>query len=322
MSPSTSPQKAQEPSTTPPAAADKETTAMSSKVILHKLQTISTPQTMATAVRIYLIRHGETNWNLKGKIQGGGYDVPLNENGKEQALKAAKALEGISFDAVASSSLSRAKETADIVYDYYNKHNNNNNSSSKKPLRIVDPGFNEMRFGKFEGFSGRTKENEGTDNKASTSEEELFVKHFFEVKANVWKDQEYPFLSRDSSDPIHPEDEVYRVDCELSGKGESTKMVVDRSIKALSETISRVLEENDEENRTKHVAIVSHGRTNKVLMGAMLDEVNAKTIGQSNANISVLDHPGWGKDGVDAKGGWIARFINSTDHVKGTTIER
>ena len=37
--------------------------------------------------RIYLLRHGETDWNKMGRIQGGGFDIPLNENGKEQVIK-------------------------------------------------------------------------------------------------------------------------------------------------------------------------------------------------------------------------------------------
>ena len=283
---------------------------MNSSKILHKLQQ-SNGSTMAMAVRVYLIRHGETNWNKKGKIQGGGYDVPLNDNGKAQALKAAKALEGISLDAVASSSLSRAKETADIVYDYYNSSN-----SSKKPLRIVNSGFNEMRFGKFEGIKLPHR-----GDKNMSPEDEARLDHFFEVKANVWKNHDYCFLARETEEGTNPDDEVYRIDDELSGEGESINIVTNRSIKALSDTLSRVLAEtSSEEPRTKHVAIVSHGRTNKILLGAMLDEVEAQTIQQNNCNISVLDHPGgWETSSVDAGGGWTARLINSTDHVKEPT---
>jgi broad specificity phosphatase PhoE len=63
---------------------------------------------------LYLVRHGETDWNLQRRIQG-STDVPLNENGRAQAKRAGQLLAGRSWDAVIASPLSRAVDTASII---------------------------------------------------------------------------------------------------------------------------------------------------------------------------------------------------------------
>ena len=66
--------------------------------------------------RFCLIRHGQTEWNSKHLIQG-RVDIPLNDYGKLQSLKAAEKLKqlNINWDYVYSSPLKRAYETAQIV---------------------------------------------------------------------------------------------------------------------------------------------------------------------------------------------------------------
>ena len=63
---------------------------------------------------IYIIRHGETDWNVLRKFQG-RTDIPLNENGRQVAEWTREGLKEIDFDIVYTSPLRRAKETAQII---------------------------------------------------------------------------------------------------------------------------------------------------------------------------------------------------------------
>ncbi len=67
-------------------------------------------------MKIYLIRHGETNWNLEGKLQG-REDIPLNNTGRQQAAMCGQALQGLNIKAILTSPLNRAKKTAEIIAD-------------------------------------------------------------------------------------------------------------------------------------------------------------------------------------------------------------
>ena len=65
---------------------------------------------------IYLVRHGQTDWNLEGRYQG-RIDIELNSKGREQASEIKEKLKEIKFDKVFSSPLKRALETAQIIRD-------------------------------------------------------------------------------------------------------------------------------------------------------------------------------------------------------------
>lgn len=89
---------------------------------------------------LYLVRHGETDWNRAGRLQS-TTDVPLNARGRRQAerLRAALAARGVRFAAARTSPLARALETARIVL-----------AGAAVPLAI-DPRLVEVALGEFEG---------------------------------------------------------------------------------------------------------------------------------------------------------------------------
>ncbi|MGH7271747.1 MAG: histidine phosphatase family protein [Polyangiaceae bacterium] len=95
----------------------------------------------ATPRLIYLARHGETDWNAAGRWQGQS-DVPLNDHGREQARALGESLRSAGLCVIASSDLSRARETAQIVCDHLGV-----------PLAYVDADLRERTFGIFEGLT-------------------------------------------------------------------------------------------------------------------------------------------------------------------------
>lgn len=87
---------------------------------------------------IFFVRHGETDWNVLGQIQGTS-DIELNENGVAQAEKVAKELADTNIDLIICSPLKRARKTAEIINKYKNCE------------IICDDRFTERCFGEFEG---------------------------------------------------------------------------------------------------------------------------------------------------------------------------
>ncbi len=85
------------------------------------------------------MRHGETEYNREGRWQGSESDPPLDDRGREQALAAARELAGVPFDALYSSDLERAVETARILSDQLGA-----------PVRILE-GLRELSHGRWEG---------------------------------------------------------------------------------------------------------------------------------------------------------------------------
>jgi len=211
--------------------------------------------------RLFLLRHGETEWNALGKMQGGGFDIPLNDNGIKQARLAAAELPPTLLGVIASSHLSRAVQTADVIHGKY-------------PLaaRFVSPDFGEMRFGTFEGHTRRGPE----------AKPELIAE--FEKQNQKMYD-----------------------DVTLRWPGETAE-----SISFVEKRVPRGLQRLWEDFDHDHVAIVGHGRLNKVLLtSVLLGDVsrNEKTLNQGNTCINALD---WNP----AENKYTALVLNHIEHTR------
>ncbi|MDR4984480.1 histidine phosphatase family protein [Bacillus cereus] len=89
-----------------------------------------------------LVRHGETEWNVIGKLQG-RENIELNKNGKQQAEKCGLYLREKPWDIIISSPLSRAKQTAEII-----------NTFMLMPINIIEmENFIERDYGTASGLT-------------------------------------------------------------------------------------------------------------------------------------------------------------------------
>ena len=120
---------------------------------------------------IYVVRHGETEWNAVNKVLG-RTDIPLNARGLEQALELACALKDLKIDVFLCSPLRRTRQTADAV-----------SNELGIPYKI-DNRLIEQNFGKFEGVNR-------LDREYQEAKREYFARYpggesFFDVAVRVF----------------------------------------------------------------------------------------------------------------------------------------
>jgi broad specificity phosphatase PhoE len=121
----------------------------------------------AQETTIYLVRHGQTDWNVAGKMQGKA-DIALNATGRLQAHEAAANFKDICFSAAYSSGLSRAHETAEILTEGRNI-----------PV-LRDERFSEVSFGHWEGRSQSDFVKAKPEDKYDVESEEIVKKRVME----------------------------------------------------------------------------------------------------------------------------------------------
>lgn len=90
--------------------------------------------------RVYIVRHGETEWNVTQRCQGTA-DIPMNATGRAQVVSLGTALSHVAFDAAYTSPLSRARLTARVVL-------------ARRPLDVVvKPDLCELSYGDWQGLT-------------------------------------------------------------------------------------------------------------------------------------------------------------------------
>jgi len=90
--------------------------------------------------KVYLVRHGETQWSLSGQHTGVS-DIPLTDNGRMAARLLKPVLAGESFTLILTSPLQRARETCELA--------------GLGEAALIEPDLVEWRYGEYEGLTSK-----------------------------------------------------------------------------------------------------------------------------------------------------------------------
>jgi broad specificity phosphatase PhoE len=204
--------------------------------------------------RLYLVRHGETDWNVEDRIQG-LTDNPLNANGRAQAEAVSRYLANEPLDLITSSSLQRASDTADAI-------------AKRHPGTRREPGlpaFVEMSFGEYEGRRLGEIERE------------------YKSYIGAWRagDNAKAWPHGESPDAV-----AARGLAGLRSLGVLPSVPAGGDGDGGTATASQRVDAED----AQRVLIVAHGRFNKILIAALGGDVSAASdVQQGNTCLNVLD---------------------------------
>lgn len=90
-------------------------------------------------MKIYFVRHGQTDWNLEQKMQGGESEKELNETGIEQAKQAREKVRNLKYDMIIRSPMKRVEQTTNLI-----------NERKDVPI-IIEERIRERKLGELEG---------------------------------------------------------------------------------------------------------------------------------------------------------------------------
>jgi probable phosphoglycerate mutase len=196
----------------------------------------------------YIVRHGQTNWNLEGKTQGHG-DSSLTELGRMQAKNLSEKMSKFNIDLIYSSDLGRAVETAQII-------------GKKLNLDVIKtPLLREMGFGVWEGLV-----------------HEKIKENYLDI-FTTWRNE--PHLAKIPN-------------------GETLQIIKDR----LDEFFKEINETYD----NKHILLVSHSITVKVMLLSFLNSglENIYRISQDNTALNIVQYRDYGP---------VILKMNDTSHI-------
>ncbi|WP_195938912.1 histidine phosphatase family protein [Romboutsia sp. 1001713B170131_170501_G6] len=197
----------------------------------------------------YIVRHGQTNWNILGKTQGHG-NSDLTAKGEEQATCLGEALKEYPIDYIYSSDLGRAIQTANLI-------------GEKIGVKVKEtPALREMGFGVWEGL---------------LIDE---IKQDYLETYNTWRNE--PHLVN------------------IEG-GETLHLIKDR--------LEVFIKELNEKYNDKHILLVSHSVTVRVLLLAFLNSgmENIYRIKQDNTALNIVEYRDYGP---------VIIKMNDTSHIK------
>src|SRR5690242_2691048 len=113
--------------------------------------------------RLLLVRHGETDWNADGRLQG-QTDRPLSDFGRSQARRLADELAEEKLEAIYASDLARARETAEIV-------------GERVGLPVsLDPDLREKDWGTWEGLTAVERDRVAFDGESTEAHQERMLR--------------------------------------------------------------------------------------------------------------------------------------------------
>ena len=104
---------------------------------------------MDNKLKLYIVRHGQTEWNVLEKFQG-QLNSPLTLEGIKKIKETSAELEDIKFEAVYTSELGRTISTADIILQHNNFEKGKNNSEKLRLQKLSE--LNEIHFGEWQGM--------------------------------------------------------------------------------------------------------------------------------------------------------------------------